>query len=72
MSIDRYRIDPPADDAEPRQCANHPHEEAVYVAIPVTTVDADAAPATVRGWTCPRCWTHTRRSFRVADLELER
>lgn len=60
--LDAYRAEPPH---------RHPDQAAVYVSIPVTTVDTEE-PATVRGWTCPRCWTWTRRSFAIADYELVR
>lgn len=68
MSIERYRIAPPADDATPRECSHHPGSTMAYVAIPVATVDTDE-PAMVRGWACPRCWTP--RGF-VVDGDLER
>lgn len=54
-SIDRYRIDPPADAPARPRCKRHRRAESVYVAIPVATVDAEQ-PALVRGWACRRCW----------------
>lgn len=54
-SIDRYRIDPPAD-APPRPgCLLHRTADVHYVAIPVASADSDR-PAIVRGWACSRCW----------------